>query len=701
MRRSIVQTMLGFIAAASAAVLLAMAIRAGWPPVIRPATRLPVAPCQVSAQGLTLSNRTALVSLLNDGTSPVTLHQLDLSWLADDGGALRAVDLDGFIAWQGEIASSPAQIKLTSPDGGPLTLGANWIATLRLTFDKASTAVRPISGIVSTDSGCPAYFSTEALPCNVESTGLVTRSNSIVLGIHNAGIGPATIRKLDLYWPVLDSNGALEKVQLGDDVIWEGSDLESPTTVDLSSSRAVPPIPGGTSADLTLTFAGEAQPQHYVVQIEFVEGCYLFYSTRGTSEACQVTASSLWTEDNTVNVTLQNLGNSSAEVRAVEVTWPGNSVGRLAALILGPQVLWRGQISSSPATVIPDPSLVFTPSLAPGASQRLSLAFTNEHVPSGPYSVDVAFTEGCHAFTSNAQDATPARVVRFTGVIRQLPEEGLLGEWQVGDNWVLVDVRTAIKPPRVQPNVGNLAKVIALSQPDGRLLALTIEVVPSDTLNKIEFRGTIQAYDPGGQFITVDGRQVVWDESTDIQGELKLGWIAQVAGELLSDGRIRAQSIVTTPPDETAAQVEFKGPIVSWSEARPSTWVIGSFTVTVDNSTVVTGSVRSGALAEVKAVTWKGLWPLAREVRVPRPGEPGTVQRVTGVLQGLPAASAAGEWSVRDETSPQVWQIEADNRTFIDQSRARAKIGGRVVADLICDATGHCRAVRIEVLRQE
>jgi hypothetical protein len=591
----------------------------------------------------------------------------------------------------------PAVLGLIATAGAAVLLA---VAVRAVDLPESSEAFGKVPDTTAAE-GCALVFSTEATDCSVESTGLVTRSNSIVLGIHNTGAGLATIRQLDVYWPARDSNGALEKVQLGSQTIWQGSRFDSPTTIGLSSV-AVPSIPGGAPADLTLTFAGEARPQHYVVQVEFVEGCHLYFSTRGTGEACQVVAGNPWTEGNTANVTLQNLGISPTELRGVEVSWPSESGGSLVALILGRQLLWSGRIRSSPAMVIPDPSLVFTPSLVPGESQRLILTFTAEHVPGGPYSVDVAFVEGCHAFASNAEGATPARVVRFTGVIRQLPP-GLLGEWQVDGNRVLVDARTVIKPPRVQPGTGDLAKVIALSQPDDELLALTIEITPSAEPRKVEFRGIIQDYDPGARFIVVNARQVVWDDTTDIQGELRLGWIAQVTGELLPDDRTRAQSIVTAPPEETAARVEFKGPIVSWSEARPSTWVIGSLTVTVDYSTLVLGGpIRIGALAEVKAVARDGAWPLAQEVRVPQPGEPGTIRRVIGALQTLPGGLAAGEWTVRDETSTQVLQIEADNRTFIDQSRARARIGDRVVADITWDATtGRWRAVHIEVLRPE
>ena len=112
------------------------------------------------------------------------------------------------------------------------------------------------------------------------------------------------------------------------------------------------------------------------------------------------------------------------------------------------------------------------------------------------------------------------RIVEFSGTIESIGET----EWTVGGRAVKVSPRTVI---RGEPEVGLEAKVRALRQNDGSLLALVIQVVPAPEV--VEWTGVIERMPSSGQGAwLIGGRKVLVNRQTEIIGSPKVGDTAHV-----------------------------------------------------------------------------------------------------------------------------------------------------------------------------
>jgi len=226
------------------------------------------------------------------------------------------------------------------------------------------------------------------------------------------------------------------------------------------------------------------------------------------------------------------------------------------------------------------------------------------------------------------------RPVQFTAPIRELPSGGVIGEWKVGQEIVVVTADTKILPEGVVPQVGDIANVIGVRKNDNKVYARLIQIrKPQQVI--VEFTGPIERFSDT-QWV-VRGVTVAITPDTVIEGTPEVGRIAEVRGYLQPDRSVIAIRIKVREPQQEP--VSFQGIIVSKSnDGFPSVWGIRPLTavevfpniinVTVTISTTIDetkGPAGIGALVHVTtlpaAVSLAGTDSVlvARHIKVLRP----------------------------------------------------------------------------------
>lgn len=217
---------------------------------------------------------------------------------------------------------------------------------------------------------------------------------------------------------------------------------------------------------------------------------------------------------------------------------------------------------------------------------------------------------------------TPTRLIKihFEGFIESLSET----QWVIGGQAVLVNQDTLIDESRAKAEVGAWARVEAIRQDDGALLALRIVVLKGKAKpvqERVEFTGRIERI--AETFWVVRGITVTINASTVIQGSPQVEYLAEVKALRQSDGSLLATLIVVRAP-ETA--VEFEGLIESLSDTQ---WVVEGITVVVNVHTLIKGTPQVGAWAEVEGVALPDGTVLARAISVISPTSTPTLQVIT------------------------------------------------------------------------
>ena len=203
------------------------------------------------------------------------------------------------------------------------------------------------------------------------------------------------------------------------------------------------------------------------------------------------------------------------------------------------------------------------------------------------------------------------RPVHFAAPIVALPPDGVLGEWTVGTETVVVSDKTRLLPDGVVPAVGDIADVTGFRTSDGKVDARLI-LIRRPSQVEVEFFGPIQSI--GETEWTVRNVRVIITATTEIIGTPQVGLIAEVKGFLQPDRSVVATRIRVREPQ--SEPVSFQGIIVSKSgEELPAVWGIRPLTstdllpsvisVTVTVSTTIDetkGPADVGALVHVVAV---------------------------------------------------------------------------------------------------
>ena len=304
--------------------------------------------------------------------------------------------------------------------------------------------------------------------------------------------------------------------------------------------------------------------------------------------------------------------------------------------------------------------------------------------------------------------------VRFEGKITGLPDdEELMGEWTVGITTFMtvtfsVDVNTKIQPPGIGPEMGDWAKVTAVRQEDGTLLALKVHLKRHGDRppRPVEFQGTIEAIeDPltkivvnvggGDEDVLVD---VLIDDLTHIEGNLQEDAHVKVRGFLQDDGSVLARRIEVEDPDDED-KVEFKGRIQSIAD---SMWVVGGFTVLIDGTAITGAPPQVGLLAEVKGTRVGPRTVRATEIEVEDPSDGN--EQVRGIITGLPKNvdpdDYKGTWTITTEEGDSVL-IEVTADTVIDTRHGEVEVGALVCVTALPQGDGTLVAQRIKVFESD
>ena len=164
--------------------------------------------------------------------------------------------------------------------------------------------------------------------------------------------------------------------------------------------------------------------------------------------------------------------------------------------------------------------------------------------------------------------------VRFEGIISEITTLDPNRIWRIAGVNILVTANTEVLPVGYPPSVGDRARVEALHQ-NGQLVGqrITIDIGPIEA-RIVEFQGaitSIQAGEPGPELV-IAGTRVLTTKDTLVMGDLALGFLARVRGELLPDDSVLASEINTESPSVADRNVEFEDEIV---QIQPSYWYFG------------------------------------------------------------------------------------------------------------------------------
>ena len=292
--------------------------------------------------------------------------------------------------------------------------------------------------------------------------------------------------------------------------------------------------------------------------------------------------------------------------------------------------------------------------------------------------------------------------VRFEGTILQITPvpTGENAIWNVSDVDVTITPDTLIVPAGYHASVGDLARIEAIYR-NGHFIGLNVSIhVGPITAQPIEFTGTIEGIQIGEDTeLVVGGTRVVATTATEILGDLVVGYLAQVTGELRADKSILAHRIDTSSPDIAAVNVEFEEEIV---DIQAEYWLFGDLD---------------------RPSEWQKVWIANAEI--PNQGHVGLSAEVQGykrqdgsidatsilvedinlsdetIFSGSVVAMGTETWTLALDTGSNERIINLDRNTFIDESRAPAVVGNTARVMAISRSDGSLLALRIRMERPE
>ena len=302
--------------------------------------------------------------------------------------------------------------------------------------------------------------------------------------------------------------------------------------------------------------------------------------------------------------------------------------------------------------------------------------------------------QATHVTVTKADQYQP-ELVEFSGLIQALPP-ATVGVWTVNAIPVHVSESTTLLPAGVQPHVGDLARVRAQRQVDGRLVAQTIQVESVVAgWTPVQFEGRIEECPPAEPYLghwLIAGVHLEVTDAQTVVGEPATGLAAEVEALSGPTSSLTVQRIRVLPANVTL--VDLEGAIQSLPAGSPlGTWIVGGREITVTASTLIDESraaTRVGAWAVVRAQRVDGGPLQALRIRVERPREDNPAIEFSGLIQDLPDSLWIGTWIVHGIA------VEVDRTTRIEgvptENRgAVARVNGDQLAD------GRVKAHRIVV----
>jgi len=278
------------------------------------------------------------------------------------------------------------------------------------------------------------------------------------------------------------------------------------------------------------------------------------------------------------------------------------------------------RISVEPESVSPEPTASPIPTTSPTTTPTATPTPTEVPATAAPIQPPAPTSTPSPTPTSTPS-ATPSATatlipptpvpprevkVRFEGRIEAIAAD----VWTIDGQLVRIDANTRIDEQEGTAAVGAMARVIAIRQQDGTLLAIeiTIERAEQTPEQPFEFQGLIESFSPT-QWI-VGGHTLIITEDTLIEGTPHKGFLAEVKALRQSDGSLLAVHIFVRPPTE---EVQFEGVIQSLGAEE---WIVDGVTVRLDAETIVEGTPAVGSRVEVEGLLLPDGAVLARRIMV-------------------------------------------------------------------------------------
>jgi hypothetical protein len=386
--------------------------------VVPPATPVetepsPVAPCRVVGAPLALDetgdDRWAWSTLQNIGETPVRPSAIQLGWTGPFTLTQVVLEVGGGnrVALFGGATASPALATLASPDGKD-AIGPGQTARLGMRFTTARSGAALVTGpaVVFFAEGCTLALSENASGRCALNIGAIRPAGNnplrIAFSVTNRGTSASQVTALDVTWPV-DANGAITALYIDGRLVRSFTPplADSPGTLRLDRLLADPVVVGvAQSVSIWLEFERPAAHSPYAVTVATRDGCLVSGTTWLDAPGCGVVASDVATRGATLQLRLSNSLPVSQTLGALDVFWPAGANGPLVALRWDGTEIWRGRVTTVPASLALDGSAV----LRGRATARLELEFdpptsasdnTSGAVSGGDYTLVAGFRGGC------------------------------------------------------------------------------------------------------------------------------------------------------------------------------------------------------------------------------------------------------------------------------------------------------------------
>lgn len=292
---------------------------------------------------------------------------------------------------------------------------------------------------------------------------------------------------------------------------------------------------------------------------------------------------------------------------------------------------------------------------------------------------------------THLQNARPTRI-RFEGTVSAITATEDGARWLVAGVEVHITASTLIAPQGYQVAVGDWVQVKGVRAGEGPIVAEQINAqVGAIEATLVEFRGVIEdaeAQQDGTTKLIISGRTVIRSGSTVVEGELLVGYLAEVRGEAQADGVVFARRILSSPPATVQQTVEFEGTI---EQMQLDWWLVGGVKVWIAGAEIPRQGI-VGWDAEVKG----------------RQRSDGSVDASLILVEELSSSQTERLTGQVVQVGQDSWivSVGGTNRTiytglntFIDESRAPAIAGNLAEATVVLRPDETWLAIRIKLSR--
>lgn len=693
----------------------------------QPTSQMPA--CFATFDRFSVEEQETILDVKNTTESPLSLKRLLVFW-PDNPTTINSIQVDDRTDLL-SASGTRSPIDITVPAGTDVTLQPDQLSRIKLRFDQWAPLVGYTIALQAND--CLSVFSNAEPPseCPVRQEGdfrVVEQTAGLLL--QNLSDVSQPIKRIWLSFP--EANGPLLDVTLDEASIVDPSShlfpkASSPASmtagVDLLPDISLSP---NRRAALSFVFENAAAPEHYALQVDLPNDCPVLTTTR-TEETvpCQMEIdgdSALRADGNRLYLAIHNTGDVQAELQAVQVDWATQFNGALTQVAIGGTPFWVGERGEGTATVTHNTESD-VPAVEAGQSVEVEFTFANA-VVEAPYVFRLEFAEGCRLTYATQPDLAMPTPIEIYGAIEQLPPDAFDGVWQIGaagGNVISMRVtpQTAVQPQGLAPLVRDFVRARVLQTGKDEYLATHIRILPN-LVRPIQLTGLIDDVysDDFGTHITVQSRRVDITQDTVVDGDLVVGYFAEVEGYQRADGSVLAATVRTTPPAQQARRVDFDGFVAGWQQVSDDEahWTVSQMRVIVTKSTILHG-IAWGEPPEIgEVVRVAGNMTGARTVEGLELwyGPGADILEFSGTIKQLPAVSDGspliGEWIIEDSASSAACDVVANpageackhvlvtDSTFVDISEDSPAVGAPVQVRAEQDRDGSLHGIWIKIL---